>query len=438
MSENQNTEYKKSWHDDYLKWICGFANANGGVLYIGVDDGGEVVGVADAKKLLENLPNRIQSLMGIICDDDLLKKDSKNYIRVKVSAYDVPISYHGVFHYRSGSTKQELKGQALQDFLLKKMGRTWDSAIEPNAKFSDIDTNAVKQFINNAVKAKRMPKTETDIKLVLENLNLIKGKEITRAALLLFGKNPQKYFIDSHVKIGRFKEAHDSLQYQEVIEGNIFQMVDEILKVLHLKFLISPISYEGVHRIETSPYPEAALREIILNALAHRDYFGSSTLISVYNDMLMVWNDGALPEGITIEQLRIKHTSKPRNKLIAGAFYKGGLIESWGQGTVKVISECIAAGLPEPKFENNSGGFMVTLFASKWNEESINKLDIDDRLKKAIRYAIQNGSITNADYQKVFAVSRITATRDLQLLIKKEIFRSIGTMGRGAKYTIAS
>lgn len=122
MSENQNTEYKKSWHDDYFKWICGFANANGGVLFIGVDDNGEVVGVPDAKKLLENLPNRIQSLMGIICDVDLLKKDSKNYIRIKVTPYDAPISYHGVFHYRSGSTKQEMKGQALQDFLLKKWG----------------------------------------------------------------------------------------------------------------------------------------------------------------------------------------------------------------------------------------------------------------------------------------------------------------------------
>lgn len=109
MSESQITEYKESWRAEYLKWICGFANAQGGTLYIGIDDNGKVCGVADSKKLMEDIPNKIASSMGIVCDVNLASKEGLEYIVIKVEPSKVPISYHGVFHYRSGTTKQELQ-----------------------------------------------------------------------------------------------------------------------------------------------------------------------------------------------------------------------------------------------------------------------------------------------------------------------------------------
>lgn len=123
MPENQNIEWKESWRDEYLKWICGFANAKGGKIIIGKNDRGEVIGVDKFKKLMDDIPNKIQNQLGIICDVDLKEYEDKKYIEIDVKPYDVPISYQGKYHYRSGSTKQELKGNALNEFLLKKAGK---------------------------------------------------------------------------------------------------------------------------------------------------------------------------------------------------------------------------------------------------------------------------------------------------------------------------
>lgn len=123
MNENQNTEWKESWRDEYLKWICGFANATGGKIYIGMNDNGKVVGVADADKLLEDIPNKVRDVLGIIVDVNLLEENGLKYIEIDVPPYSNPINYKGQYHYRSGSTKQELKGAALNRFILQRTGR---------------------------------------------------------------------------------------------------------------------------------------------------------------------------------------------------------------------------------------------------------------------------------------------------------------------------
>ncbi len=105
MSERQNIEWKQSWHDDYLKWICGFANAIGGIIYIGKNDDGNVVDVVDYKNLMDSIPNKIRNSMGIICDINLLEEASKHYIEIKVNPYSVAVSLRGRYYYRSGSTK---------------------------------------------------------------------------------------------------------------------------------------------------------------------------------------------------------------------------------------------------------------------------------------------------------------------------------------------
>lgn len=133
MAEDQNIEYKKSWRDEYLKWICGFANAQGGKLYIGIDDDKRIVGVENSHRLLEDIPNKIATTMGIVCDVNLRKKDGKEYIEIIVEPSNVPIAYKGEYHTRSGATKQQLRGTALQLFILKKMGMSWDDIPHPSA-----------------------------------------------------------------------------------------------------------------------------------------------------------------------------------------------------------------------------------------------------------------------------------------------------------------
>ena len=120
MAENQNIEYKESWRDEYLRWVCGFANANGGRIYIGIDDNGKVVDLKGVKRLLEDIPNKIKDTIGIIADVNRLEKDGKPYIEIVVNPSSNPVNYRGEYHYRSGSTKQMLTGAALTEFLIKK------------------------------------------------------------------------------------------------------------------------------------------------------------------------------------------------------------------------------------------------------------------------------------------------------------------------------
>ena len=146
IEESQNIEHKESWRDEYLKWICGFANAQGGRVYIGVDDDRQVTGVEDSKRLMEDIPNKIRDVLGIIVDVNLLKENEKEYIEIVVPPYSNPINYKGQYHYRSGSTKQELKGAALNKFLLERGGIHWDEYVVPKVNVADLSEEAFKRF----------------------------------------------------------------------------------------------------------------------------------------------------------------------------------------------------------------------------------------------------------------------------------------------------
>lgn len=156
MGEKQNVEWKESWRDEYLKWICGFANAQGGKIYIGMNDDGTITGVADSKKLLEDIPNKVRDVLGIIVDVNLLEEEGKDYIEICVNPNTYPVNYKGEYHYRSGSTKQQLKGQALNQFLLKKTGITWDSVPVQGVIVSDLRNDSFDIFREQAVLSKRM------------------------------------------------------------------------------------------------------------------------------------------------------------------------------------------------------------------------------------------------------------------------------------------
>jgi len=157
MTESQHVEWKESWRDDYLKWICGFANAQGGVLEVGRDDRGKIVGVEDVLRLLEEIPNKVQSALGIVVDVNLKSQDGAEYVEIVVGPYPNPISFKGEFHYRSGSTKQVLRGAELNRFLMRKHGRTWDDVPIPGVGVKDLDGRAIDEFRRLAAASERLP-----------------------------------------------------------------------------------------------------------------------------------------------------------------------------------------------------------------------------------------------------------------------------------------
>lgn len=438
MPEHQNIEYKQSWHDDYLKWIAGFANANGGTIYIGKDNDGNVVGVADYKKLMDDLPNKIRDVLGIMAEVNLHEDNGLHYLEIITPPYAVPISLRGKYHYRSGSTKQELKGNPLMEFLLRKSGKTWDDVTEPRAEISDINEKSVESFKRDAEKAGRLP-DDRDLSLeeFLDKLRLTENGQLKRAAIVLFGKEPNRFYPNQFVKIGRFGKSDDDLRFQETVEGNLLYLLRETAEQLNRKFFIKPVDFEGLQRIEKGEYPVAAIREMLLNALVHRDYMGTFVQIRVYDSKFSIWNEGMLPESLSLEALKRQHPSRPRNPLIADVCFKGGYIDSWGRGTLKIINACYEAELPEPLIAEQDGGFLVEISKNRFTEEQLKKSGLNERQMKGVLYVVENGSITNSEYQSISDVSKSTATRDIKELEEKNILVNKGTKGSSAVYELA-
>lgn len=433
MPEQQNIEYKSTWHEDYLKWVCGFANAQGGVIYIGKNDNGDVVGLEGYRRLMDDIPNKIRNAMGIIVEVNLHEEAGKHLIEIITYPYSLPISLRGRYYYRSGSTKQELTGASLNEFLLKKSGKTWDDVIEPRASFEDIDENTFSAFLKMSEEKGRMPETiGLTIREVFDKLLLTENGQLKRSAVILFGKNPTKFYPNTFVKIGRFK-GNDIL-FHDVVEGNLITLLREVTNQLNHKYLIQKIHFEGLYRIETGEYPTPAIRETLLNALIHRNYMGAMTQIRVYDDSINVWNGGTLPEDMDSEALKRPHRSSPRNPIIADVCFKGGLIDSWGSGTIKIIDTCKQAELPEPELVEQQGGFSVTLFKNRLTVEQLTKRGLNDRQLRAVEYVKEKGRITNREYQNINAISQRTASRELSDLVEKEVLKSSETKGAGSYF----
>ena len=438
MLESQNIEFKSNWREDCLKWICGFANANGGKLFIGIDNNGKVTGIENHKGLMEQLPNKFRDILGVYAEVNLHRENNKPFLEIVVPRFDVPISVRGKYYIRTGSTLQELKGPSLNEFILKRNGRTWDDIPEQRASVNDIDETSIEQFLKDTRKAKRI-NLEDDIRVpdLLEKLRLSEAGHLKRAAIVLFGKDPGKFYPNTTVKIGKFGDSNADLKFHEVVEGNLIQLKERIVQLLNTKFFIHPIEFAGMQRIERDDYPVAAVREMILNALVHRNYMGAPTQIRLHDGDFSVWNDGGLPEGITEEDLKKVHRSKPRNPLIADACFKAGYVDAWGRGTLKIIEASMEAGLPEPTLKEEQGGFLSMIYKDRFTEDQLNKMGLDDRQVEAVLFVKKHGEITNSIYQKVAGVSKATATRNIKELEEKGVLKNTGTKGSSAIYKLA-
>ena len=201
---------------------------------------------------------------------------------------------------------------------------------------------------------------------VISNLGLMEDGVPCNGAILLFGKHPQRRFVTSAFKIGRFGSTNYDLLSQEIVDGNLIQMPERVMRVLDEKYLIRPIHYEGMQRIEPLELPEEALREIICNSIVHRDHQGTWTQMSIYSDHIRLWNEGKLPDDLSVEKLMGKHTSQPRNPKMAEAFYRAGFIEAWGRGIEKIVNGFKADGLTPPTFSVEQGGVTVNIPREKF------------------------------------------------------------------------
>ena len=361
MREDQNTEFKQSWSDLNLKSICAFANTDGGRLYVGIDDNGNIVGLQNAKARIEDIPNTIRNKLGLFVSLIAKNEGGKDYLEIIVPKMEQPVFFDGKIYIRVGSTNQLVEGNNLIEFILRKSTATWDAVVEPNVSIDDLDENSFRILLDDGIRNKRLMEYDKNLtrRELLEKMSLIKNGKLTRAAILLFHPHPEYFFGGAHIKLGYFNEKNQ-LRYQDELYGSLLSLAKQAEELLVLKYFYATIDYDGLVRVETLPYPREAVREGILNALMHNNYMSDQPIsIRVSPYEMWIYNRSIFPSGWTEETLYSSHESKLLNPNIAVGFFRAGLVERFGSGIQKIISSCIANGNPSPKYSIQPD--MVTL-----------------------------------------------------------------------------
>lgn len=240
--------------------------------------------------------------------------------------------------------------------------KKWDEVIESDASMDDIDTETIDEYIKSAKESGRLTGLQDiTVTKLLENLRLLENGKLKRGGIVLFGKNPNRFYDNIQVKISRLGSDYYDFKFQDILEGNIIRLLKEIPKHLNRKFFNKPVDFENFQRIEKGEFPVGAIREMILNAIIHRDYMGDPTEIMIYDECFSTLNAGLLPLELTIESLSEQHPSIPRNPLIADVCFKGGYIDACGGGMQKIINLSKEAGLQNPGIKVQYGEFLVRM-----------------------------------------------------------------------------
>ena len=352
IREDQKTEFKQSWMESNLKSVCAFANTDGGKLYVGLDDNGNVIGIQNSKARIEDIPNIIRSKMDLLVSLIARNEDGKDYLEIIVPKMEHPVFIDGRVYIRVGLINQLVEGSNLIEFLLRKGAGAWDAVIEPNVSIDDLDEESFKILLDGGIMNKRL--TEYDRKLsrreLLEKMSLMRDGKLTRAAVLLFHPHPEYFYGGAHIKLGYFDE-NNSLRYQDELYGSLLSLAKKAEELLVLKYFYATIDYKGFVRAETLPYPREAVREGILNALMHNNYMIAQPIaIRVSPKEMWITNRCLFPSGWTEETLFNTHESKQLNPNIAVGFFRAGLVERFGSGIQKIVDYCKENGNPRPQY----------------------------------------------------------------------------------------
>ena len=436
--ESETLEFKRQWTDRALEDLTAFANTRGGTLLVGIRDDGEIVGTKVDDQEIQRIANLITARLGITPSIRVVKMDGYPVLEIQIEPATGPVSYGGRYLRRVGSTNRDFALDELARHLLKRSGRTWDGLLSEWG-LDELDSEAFASFTRLAHSKLPFLNPENP-EQTLQNLDLFGDGRLKNAAVLLFGRHPQRLFPLAQVRIGiiRGTEILDSHDFRGTLWQQLDGAMERFRQVLKVRFdiRVEDPSLEGLQRREVWEYPLDALREAVANALIHRDYtYPADIQIRMEEDRLEIWSPGELPPPLTPEMLYGPHSSVLRNPLIAQVFYFAGIIERWGTGTTRIIRLCREQGLPEPEFNNWQGGVRVVFLKDPYTPERLQQMGLNERQVKAVLFVKKHGTISNSDYRRLTGVSDETARQDLIGLMKCNLLKVQGK-GRATKYVL--
>jgi len=428
QGESETLEFKKSTgqRSAAAKTLCAMLNGQGGVVLFGATDKGEIVGQKVAAKTLEDLAQEFRKIDPQVTPS-LETIDTGNGLAVIVvtaPSSGGPFMFDGRAYVRSGSTTQRMTKNTYEDLLSFQMhpSKRWENQPAVNINLDDLDHEEILRTREEAVRQRNISAgTSMDVGDILDRLGLRVDGNITQAALVLFGKNRLSDYPQCRLKMGRFRGTAitGDILHNRQERMNAFSMMREGIAFLdRILPLASHFPKGKILREDRLPVPPEALREILLNAIIHRDYsaYWGYVAIAVFDDRIEITSSGLLPPGITVEMLSGPHLSKLRNPKIADTFHRVGAIEAWGRGTNRVIEECKKYGIEPPTFREESGMLVVTFNArigpliqdeSKPGAESEAESGAESREEKILAL-LSSGALSKSElaeglgYQKVF------------------------------------
>ena len=317
----------------------------------------------------------------------------------------------------------------------------FDESACPGATLKDISDEKVAWFIPVAKKERGFPLNPgTPTEQVLKHLDLLEESQPTNAAILLFGMKPQKFMPTSEIKCMHYHGTvvAKPIPSHQIFTGTLFDQADQATDFVLSKInrIVPPRDSAPVSETKYQ-IPKEVIQEAVVNAVAHRDYTSAASVqVSVFSDRIEVRNPGNLPPDLTFEDLKIKHSSRPRNHRIALPLYLTHYIEKIGYGTIQMTTGCRDAGLPEPEFSQSGREFVVTLWRDWLTDAVLAEFRLNDRQKKIISFTKSHARITNAECQNLTGAARKAISRDLGGLVDTGLLVRIGER-RGVYYVLA-
>jgi ATP-dependent DNA helicase RecG len=458
MREDEHTELKSSFSDAVIETLAAFANTKGGRVLIGIDDMGKPVqgftlGQESLQKWVNEVKNKTQP--SIIPDADILRVKGSMVGELSIKEFPVkPVAFRGRYFRRIKNSNHQLNPTEISDLHLQSLQLSWDSYPYQDARFEDLNEEKISRFINKVNDGARFLLPEGALS-ALSLLKLVKRDTVTNAAMILFSKSNLFY----NVHVGRFKTPSLIID-ERMINGNLFDVVDETTRFInsHLKVAFE-ITGLTTQRTEIVEYPAAALRELILNSLIHRDYTSSSDVqIKIFDKKISFFNPGKLYGNISIADLKENnYTSELRNKLLAEAFYLTKDIEKYGTGFSRIKDSIQDYPTMEFHYEEQGNGFVAELTYTRQKtslfildspglgegiNEGINEglsEGLSEGLKSLLAVITKNPGVKAKDLPILLDNRSVkTIERQISVLVKQRLIERRGSRKTGGYWSISA
>jgi len=453
--------------------LVGFLNGNGGTVLVGIDANGHVLGVSDIETHLSNLKEFLlnEILPESPVDFEIANLNGKKILIAKVfQGSRQPYIFQGHIYYRNGKITRKATSRELSQLIHERAEaqKHWERRTDANISWSDLDAKLIAKILKESKKMNKTTYNGDDSLGFLTHYGLYQNNAFTNACVILFAKNPSKYFPQSRVQLIEYSsnKLERELARNVIYDGNLFVIHDAIERYFNAMGIRSLFDDNQWKRIDFS-FPIKALREGLNNALIHRDYSSSSSGLSihVYPGKVVISNSGVLPDALEIRDLKKDHRSHPQNPDITHIVYLTGLIDRMGKGTIRVVQECKDAGLKDPTWSQTKDGISLTFngpralqlkkpkneAVSEVVDEAINEAvktlineavsevvnevvseAVSNRLTMEVMYLLEENGSGIKKLMEYFHVGRSTIQRDMALVKKAGLIEFIGSPKTGS------